>query len=218
MKKGIILIALAALFALPVKAQNNFNLNIDEFLGIGFGAGPTLFSSTAFDERIKVHLGLNDREEINHYIQRLATELDKRQAGYKICARAILLEILLIILRCTPKKMLLAQTSTKSNHAVLGVVNEMERHPERHYSLDNLARSASMCISGFTKKFRDMTGLSPTEYLTSLRIEKAEQLLLDTEKTVYDIADECGFYDINYFIKLFRRHRHTTPARFRKKQ
>ena len=47
MKKGIILIALAALFALPVKAQNNFNLNIDEFLGIGFGAGPTLFSSTA---------------------------------------------------------------------------------------------------------------------------------------------------------------------------
>lgn len=175
----------------------------------------TLFGFKAFNERIKVHLGLNDREEINDYIRRLANELEKRQAGYKICARALLLEILLIILRCTPKRMLLTQTSAQSNQAVLGAIDEMEMHPERRHSLNELAKAANMCVSGFTKKFRGMTGLSPTEYLLSLRIEKAEKMLLETTMTVYDIAEKCGYYDVNYFIKVFRRHRHTTPARFR---
>lgn len=46
MKKSIIVMALAALFALPAFGQSNFKLGIDESLGIGFGAGPTIFSST----------------------------------------------------------------------------------------------------------------------------------------------------------------------------
>lgn len=47
MNKGIIVMALAALFTLPAMGQNNFKLGIDQSLGIGFGAGPTVFSSTS---------------------------------------------------------------------------------------------------------------------------------------------------------------------------
>lgn len=181
-----------------------------------FSTWNMIFGMKDFDERSKFHLSLNDRSQIDFYIKRLFAELDKKPQGYKICARSILLEILLVILRCSPKKMLISQTSTKSNPDIMSVINEMEKNPEKHYTLSDLARKANMCVSGFTKKFRNMLGVSPMEYLLGLRIEKSEQLLTGTSMTIYNIAETCGFYDINYFIKVFRRHRGITPAKFRK--
>ena len=175
-----------------------------------------LFGLRNLHERTKVHLGLNDRVLIEDYVLRIMSELDNRPPGYKICARAMLLEILLIILRCNPKKMVITHSVSKSNPAVLRIVNEMEKNPENHYSLDELAKKCNMCISGFTKKFRNLTGMSPTEYLLTLRMEKAEQMLLKSTMSVYEISEHCGFYDINYFIKVFRRFRNTTPAKYRR--
>ena len=73
-----------------------------------------------------------------------------------------------------------------------------------------------MCVSSFTKKFRSLTGVSPMEFLLSRRIEKAENLLKNTGLPIYTIADMCGFNNINYFIKTFRRFRCLPPAKFRK--
>ena len=53
-----------------------------------------------------------------------------------------------------------------------------EKYPEKNYNLTDMAKKANMCVSGFTKKFRNLLGVSPMEYLLSLRIEKAEQMLL----------------------------------------
>ena len=181
-----------------------------------FGTWNALFGTHDLSERLKVRLGLYDRALIDDYIKRLANELDMRQPGYKICARAILLEILLLILRRSPYKMLFSSTPFKVNSAIMHIIDEMEKNPEKHYLLNELAKKANMCVSGFTKKFRNMIGLSPTEYLMTLRMEKAEQLLFSSSMTVYDIAEQCGFYDINYFIIVFRRFYHTTPAKFRK--
>ncbi len=176
----------------------------------------SFFGMNDLDSRFKVHLAANERVEMVQYINRLLNELEKRAAGYKICARSILLEILLIVLRCTPKRMLHGVKVLKSDNAILKIINEMEENPEKHYCLKELARKANMCVSGFTKKFRNLTGTSPTEYLLSLRIEKAEQLILSSSATIYTVAEQCGFYDINYFIKVFRRFRGETPAKFRK--
>ena len=176
----------------------------------------SFFGMNDLEARFKVHLTAHDRMEMEQYIKRLRNELAKRAAGYKICARSILLEILLIVLRCTPKRMLHGVKALKSDNDILNIINEMEKNPEKHYCLKELAKKANMCISGFTKKFRNLIGTSPTEYLLSLRIEKAEQLLLSSSSTIYTIAEQCGFYDINYFIKVFRRFRGLTPAKFRR--
>lgn len=181
-----------------------------------FNSWNYFFGKSDFKDRKKVHLGLNERLEMSRYIERLRMEIDRRPKGYKICARAILVEILLLILRCTPKKMLLGVTSVKSNPDIINIINEMEKNPEKKYSLAALAKKSNMCVSGFTRKFRNMVGMSPIEYLLTLRMEKAENLLLSTSMTVYDIAEQCGFYDINYFIKVFRRLHEFTPAKFRK--
>ena len=175
-----------------------------------------LFGNKEFSERSKFHLGWQEREEMNALIGRLINELSRKAAGYKIYARALLIEILFIILRCSPKKMLVSESSVKSNFSLIQVISDMEKYPEKNYNLTDMAKKANMCVSGFTKKFRNLLGVSSMEYLLSLRIEKAEQMLLKSMMSVYEISEQCGFYDINYFIKVFRRFRGNTPAKFRK--
>ena len=175
-----------------------------------------LFGNKEFSERSKFHLGWQEREEMNALIGRLINELSRKAAGYKIYARALLIEILFIILRCSPKKMLVSESSVKSNFSLIQVISDMEKYPEKNYNLTDMAKKANMCVSGFTKKFRNLLGVSPMEYLLSLRVEKAEQKLLKSTMSVYEISEQCGFYDINYFIKVFRRFRNTTPARYRR--
>lgn len=175
-----------------------------------------LFGNKEFSERSKFHLGWQEREEMDALILRLINELGKKDAGYKIYARALLIEILFIILRCSPKKMIVSESSAKSNFSLIQVISEMEKYPEKNYNLTDMAKKANMCVSGFTKKFRNLLGVSSMEYLLSLRIEKAEQMLLKSMMSVYEISEQCGFYDINYFIKVFRRFRGNTPAKFRK--
>ena len=81
--------------------------------------------------------------------------------------------------------------------------------------MKGLAFDAGMCISGFTKKFHALTGLAPSAYILSLRLQKATDMLYTTEYSMEEIAKECGFCDANYLIKAFKRKYGITPGKFR---
>ena len=68
----------------------------------------------------------------------------------------------------------------------------------------------------FSRLFRQSTGLSPHEYLTSRRIETAKQLLKKTDLPIVEISAEVGFNSQSHFITLFRRQVGTTPLKYRK--
>ena len=186
---------------------------------VEFDSWESLFGDRIPRDRRKIHLPLADRMQIDAYLTRLTDELDRRTSGYKIVAAAILLEILVQLLRCSPKQMAVRSgIFPRDEGNLLKTINSLEKMPEKHHSLAEMAKLSGMCVSSFTKKFRVLTGVSPTEYLISLRIEKAENLLKTTDLPVYAIAEACGFDNINYFIKTFRRFRHVTPAKFRRRR
>lgn len=58
--------------------------------------------------------------------------------------------------------------------------------------------------------------MSPLAYLTSLRIEKSQELLLTTQKTIAKIAEESGFLSNEVFIRTFKKETGITPGEFRK--
>lgn len=64
------------------------------------------------------------------------------------------------------------------------------------------------------KIFTRETGLGFNAYLDKLRVEKAE-ILLATDKRIYQIAEECGFHDVEYFTKKFKRYTGMTPSSYR---
>jgi AraC family transcriptional regulator, regulatory protein of adaptative response / methylphosphotriester-DNA alkyltransferase methyltransferase len=66
--------------------------------------------------------------------------------------------------------------------------------------------------------FKRVIGMTPTEYIQKLRLEKAMILLVTDEKPIVEIAEEVGFRGAPYFITLFKRKHGCTPAAFRRKE
>ena len=67
----------------------------------------------------------------------------------------------------------------------------------------------------FTKIFTQMTGKPPIQYLNSYRIEMACNMLLTTDLSITDICLNCGFNDLSYFIKTFKKEKNISPKKFR---
>ena len=94
------------------------------------------------------------------------------------------------------------------------------RYLEEHAQDVNLSLSAMADAFGYTSNYlsallKAETGLSFHDYLTRLRLERAEQLLRTSNRLVADIAEATGFGHVNTFIRTFRKHYRHTPAQYR---
>ena len=69
----------------------------------------------------------------------------------------------------------------------------------------------------FKRRFARATGMTPIEYVQTLRLEEAKQILETTELPVEAVANEVGYEDASYFGRLFRRSVGLTPAQYRKR-
>ncbi|HEV2611965.1 MAG TPA: helix-turn-helix domain-containing protein [Noviherbaspirillum sp.] len=69
----------------------------------------------------------------------------------------------------------------------------------------------------FKRRFEQATGMSPLEYVHTLRLEEAKQMLEAGSEPVEAIANEVGYEDAGFFSRLFRRHVNLTPAQYRKR-
>lgn len=84
-------------------------------------------------------------------------------------------------------------------------------------SVEHLARASNMSVSNFRKVFRKVTGLSPKDYITKCLINKAQQMLLTTDKSVSEICIESGFGDQSWFNRQFLAKTQMTPSAFRRR-
>ncbi|MBQ7565937.1 MAG: helix-turn-helix transcriptional regulator [Oscillospiraceae bacterium] len=91
----------------------------------------------------------------------------------------------------------------------------LTEHLGEPVSLSQAAAQANLSPSYYHKLFTALYGVSPGEYLLRRRIEKAKLLLLESDGTLTEIAESCGFSSQSYFGKQFRRAVGVTPARYR---
>ncbi|RZU02382.1 GlxA family transcriptional regulator [Rivibacter subsaxonicus] len=80
-----------------------------------------------------------------------------------------------------------------------------------------MAQMSGLAERTFQRRFVQATGLAPLEYVHTLRLEEAKQMLESTELAVEAIALEVGYQDASFFGRLFRRKLGLTPAQYRKR-
>ena len=88
-------------------------------------------------------------------------------------------------------------------------------HAGESFTLNELARMASMSRSHFSHMFHSILGMPLREYIRSIRLERAHHLLVSTPASLTSIAVETGFYDLPHFDKAFRQRVGMTPQEFR---
>ena len=83
-------------------------------------------------------------------------------------------------------------------------------------TLDDMAREVDLSTKYFCAFFKNMTGTTPVKYLLTYRVERAARKLLGTDMSITQIAFDCGFNDLSYFIKTFKDIKKITPKAYRK--
>lgn len=79
-----------------------------------------------------------------------------------------------------------------------------------------LAQKLSMSDTHFRRLFSRLHGVTPSQYLTIIRMRKARELLMQSELTISEIADQIGYRSVYYFCRAFKRETGYTPTDYRK--
>ncbi len=93
---------------------------------------------------------------------------------------------------------------------------KMRDEVDRSLDMEKLAREYHIGYSYFRKMFKSYTGVAPHQYHLELKIMRAKELLLSTDKSVKEISFALGFQSIHYFSRIFRNKVGTSPSEFRK--
>ncbi len=92
----------------------------------------------------------------------------------------------------------------------------VEKHlDDSSFSMVELCHEMAMSRSQLHRKLSALTGLSPNPFIRHLRLEKARQLLADTDFTVAEVAYRTGFNDPDYFARVFSKLYDKTPSEHR---
>lgn len=86
---------------------------------------------------------------------------------------------------------------------------------DREMILDDIARRFNYSSPYLCKMIKKKIGLSFKEYLTTIRLNKAKSMLVNSDKTIKEIAYEVGFADEKYFMRTFKKVENMTPTQFR---
>lgn len=111
-------------------------------------------------------------------------------------------------------KILMLSSMWKQN--VRKEVAEAKRYVMNHISekvgMEEMAKRLGLNPTHFSRLFRLETGLTFIEYVTRVKMEQARDLLNQTNLTIVEIAEQLGYDNVSYFIKLFRNFSGITPA------
>lgn len=101
------------------------------------------------------------------------------------------------------------------------VIAKCQEWVAQNYDSDSpvagMARLSGLPERSFKRRFSRATGMSPIEYLHTLRLEESKQVLETTNLPIEAVANEVGYEDASFFGRLFRRKVGLTPAQYRKR-
>ena len=101
-------------------------------------------------------------------------------------------------------------------------VKDLKRYLDKNYH--KAIRIGALCAGRYVseqyicRRFKEIVGASPKQYLMQLRLNRAAERLAQTNEPVYQAAFACGFTDINNFCKQFRAAFGCTPGQYRDNQ
>jgi AraC family transcriptional regulator len=164
-----------------------------------------------------------ERVENDERLARLASdltdELKEEEAGQEVVITALVEQMLVYLLRHHAN----VRRSDEMELSRVGLVDRrirravemMHAHMDRDLPLEELAGAAYLSPFHFARLFKKLTGASPHAYLASLRVQRAQQLLAETDLSISELSARVGYSSPSHFSKAFRQSTGLTPRAFR---
>lgn len=170
-------------------------------------------------ERNSLILYINEqRAGVERLLDEMLTEYKKGEGVFDPeTVRQKLAELLVILMDGfnseTDKEELAVFTHRCNN--IRKTIEYIHSNYAKPLSLTEVSRRAFLSPSRFSLVIKHITGFSLIDYINYLRVQKARELLLNTDKILYSICRECGFRNDNYFRRVFKEYSGCLPSEFR---
>ncbi len=155
-------------------------------------------------------------QDIHNKIKTISDELRDKKDGYPFIAKYMLFSALISIVRNYDylDKSYSGEKFKNTVKPMTHALNYIDDNLERSITLEDIAKTAAMTPTYFSTLFKKMNGISPWEYITIKRVEKAVELLKTTNLTKLDIAMRCGFSSSSNFYKAFTKVTGKKPSQY----
>ncbi|WP_163539913.1 AraC family transcriptional regulator [Gracilibacillus sp. YIM 98692] len=162
-------------------------------------------------------------QEIETFIQKMSkiknnNSISQYEKEWEL--KTLLIQVLLLVNRLGQKSSQKALTEKydKAQHAEK-IATYIRDNYAHKLSIDLIATELNLSKSYVSHVFKEMTGFTVMEYVMATRLQQAKYLLeMNEEKTVQQIADECGFESVSHFSRFFKSHVGMTARQYRKKR
>lgn len=154
--------------------------------------------------------------EITDLINKLIRVCSGGDKAKNIFADLNLKELLIRLIQSQHLEQIFTESGAVQNKTRLHfVLNYISEHLTEGILIDELCRKAYMSRNLFFKWFKEQFGITPLEYINSERIKMAKQLLNNANASIASVSCQCGFSDVNYFVRLFKKTEGITPGVYR---
>lgn len=146
---------------------------------------------------------------------KILTERQKQEFGYEMAVRAYVSQVLLWFIRawnCQRDAAAIDESTLSRLQTAMQFISE---HLDEPLNLGEVAACLGMGESTFSRFFAKAAGTSFPAYVRSLRLNRAAAMLIDSDRSVTEVALDAGFATASYLILCFRRQYGMTPAKFR---
>lgn len=166
----------------------------------------------------KLSAGADEKRQLVMLIEQIHAEETNKQPGYRQAILLQLQQMLLLLGRTINPSDTDQAVSTALPSWMTGILTYIDEHPGSPLGLAQLAKQACVTPAHFSRAFKKLTGLNVTEYVTTKRIIRAKELLIETDANISDIAERCGFESLPHFHRMFKKLTGMTPAHYKKNE
>ena len=154
---------------------------------------------------------------VRDLLLRMARELHARPIGCEECASLMLGELLLFIFRRAGAAPTASPVINSEKHRkVYEIASYISESYAEITTIDELSRRFFLSKYYLCHIFREVTGLTVSEYINDRRVMAAQKLLAETDGTVAEIAAAVGYDSVTYFDRVFSRSIGQSPMQYRK--
>ncbi len=171
-----------------------------------------------FDSDTLIHPFHENGSTCSVLIHQLFETMQQKGAGYELASIGLIWQLFGQLLQehaytvTDPS----VRRNAKSTEQIKSVLNYIRKNFTSPLTLSELAAVLNMSPEHFCRLFRSIIGKSPVDYVNYYRIECACEFLCTSCKSITEIAYSCGFNDLSYFNRMFKKYKKITPGCYRK--
>lgn len=169
-----------------------------------------------------LRMSSESKREVEKHCYAMIAENEANQVGKYFMLKAHLMQIVLFMMREITDYQGEGQNgynfeTYSKNYAVKRILDYLNENYNKKISLDKIADNMYLSPVYISKIFKEETGESPINYLIQIRLEKAKEIIENSEGSkIKNIADQVGYKDAYHFSKLFKKNYGVSPLNYKK--